>query len=707
MSVYRPHPFPAPHAAQPDGFGIEEFFAVLKKHRGLIFKIAAAVVVLATLYAFSQPTVYSASAVVLLDGRKNTVADASAVMTQLQPDLPATIQNQIQILTSRDLAQKVIAELGLADDPEFNGTQPAPGLAGIIDPRNWDDPVTAADPDKLVDTFLKHVWADANGVSTAITVSATSLDPRKAARIANAVVKAYVDDQVGGRHAATSQTTAWLQSRANDLAGQLQAQNEEIQRFKARNGLADAGPGGSLVDQQMLGINTQIVQARSDLDQKTAVQQSLAGSDPASASQVVSSPLITQLRTQQATLAQQEADLASKYGPMHPKLVELQAQRRDLEQKIAQEVGRIASSVTGDVNAARSHLQSLQSSLQRAEQLSVNQNMARTQLAAMESNAASTRTAYETFITRLRGAQDQDATLTAESRVLSTASVPESPSAPKRKLIVGASLPLGLALGALAALLMEKFGYLFRSKPRRRNGAGQGRPARKLAPVEEWAKDWNGPPILGELVNTSSLKAADYVIDWPASRFARASAALVRQLEAREGEGAVVALTAPEPGDSKSVVAVSLARAAAAMGKRAIIVDCDPAHRAAAAMHADPAAGLYEVLTGAVPLGEALVRDPRSGAFLLILKQRPAQAAAMFASPQMHRLLEILRDGCDLVILDCGLALNGPETALIARHADATLVVSPRSRLRGRSLAHATQMLENAKAAPVGLVLAS
>jgi Mrp family chromosome partitioning ATPase len=70
-------------------------------------------------------------------------------------------------------------------------------------------------------------------------------------------------------------------------------------------------------------------------------------------------------------------------------------------------------------------------------------------------------------------------------------------------------------------------------------------------------------------------------------------------------------------------------------------------------------------------------------------------------------LLEILRDGCDLVILDCGLALNGPETALLARHADATLVVSPRSRLRGRSLAHATQMLEKAKAAPVGLVLAS
>lgn len=695
MSAHRPLTAYAPHPAAA-GFGIEDFLAVLKKRKTLIFQIAAAVVVLATAYAFSQPKIYSASAVVMLDSRKNTVADASAVLSQLQPD-PATMQNQIQILQSRELAGKVIADLGLADDPEFNGTQPS-GLAGLLGLG-----AAPADSGALVDNFLKHIWADANGVSTAITLTASSRDPRKAARIANAVVKAYLDDQVGGRHAATSQTTAWLQSRVNDLAAQMQAQNEEILRFKASHGLADAGPGGSLVDQQMLGINTQIVQARSDLDQKLGVQQSLTSNDPANASQVAASPLITQLRTQQAQLAQQQADLASKYGPMHPKLLELQAQRRDLDQRITQEIARIASSVRGDVAAARNHLQSLEGSLQRAEQLSVNQNMARTQLAAMEANASSTRTAYESFVTRLRGAQDQDATLTPEGRILSDAAVPDSPSAPKRKLIVGASLPLGLILGVLMALLAEKFGYLLRPRTQRRNGAAKGRTARRLIPVEAW----EGPPILGELVNSSSLAAADYVIDWPASRFARACGALVRQLEGREGEGAVVALTAPEPGDSKSVVAVAIARAAAAMGKRAIIVDCDPAHRAAAALRSDPAAGLYEVLTGTVPLNDALVRDPRSGAFLLVLKQRPAQAAAMFTSPQMHRLLDILRDSCDLVILDCGLALNGPETALIARQADATLVVSRRDRLRGRSLTHATRMLENAKAAPVGLVLAS
>ncbi len=706
MPSHRPHTPLAPRPASSQGLGagfdLEEFVVLLRRRRRLICQVAGGVVLAAILYAFSQPTVYSASAVVMLDSRKNTIADASAVLTQLQPDT-ATMANQIQILQSRALAQKVIAQLGLADDPEFNGTLPAPGIAGLVDPRNWDGEVAAADPDKLADNFLKHVWADTNGGSTAITVTATSRDPRKAAKIANAVVKAYLDDQVGGRHAVTSQTTQWLQGRASELAAQMQAQNEQIQRFKAENGLADAGPGGSLVDQQMLGINNQIVQARSDLAQKTAEQQSLIGGDPASASRVTTAPSIAQLRAQEAQVAQQEADLSSRYGPLNPKLLEVQAQHRNLELSIAQEIGRIAASTNGDVVSARNHLQSLEGSLRQAEQLSVTQNMARTQLATMEANAASNRATYEAFRTRLLQAQDQDATLTPEGRVLSPAIVPQTPSAPKRKLIVGASLPLGLMLGALAALLQEKYGWLLRAKNRRRNGRAKGRTARRLKTMEAW----DGPPILGELANTSSLAAADYVTDWPTSRYAQASAAMVRQLEARQGEGAVVALTAPEPGNSKSVVAISLARAAARMGKRAVIVDCDPSHRTAQALHADPRAGLYEVLTGAVPLNDALVRDARSGAYLLSLRQRPAQAPAMLASPQMHRLLEILRDGCDLVILDCGLALNGPDAALIARQADATLLVSRRDRLHGPNLLHATELLEKANAAPVGLVLAS
>ena len=65
------------------------------------------------------PRSYTADAVVMLDQRKNNVTDQSQMLADLPTDA-ASLQNQIQILTSRDLAAEVIGKEKLYDDPEFN-----------------------------------------------------------------------------------------------------------------------------------------------------------------------------------------------------------------------------------------------------------------------------------------------------------------------------------------------------------------------------------------------------------------------------------------------------------------------------------------------------------------------------------------------------------------------------------------------------------
>ena len=130
--------------------------------------------------------------------------------------------------------------------------------------------------------------------------------------------------QVATKVGATNATTDWLNTRLQDLAQQLEVQEEAIQRYKAEHNLNDAAPGTSIVDQQMVGISAQVVQARSDLAEKQAINdrinQLVASGNPADVAQIVSSPLIVQLRTQQAALVAQEGDLTSRYGPLHPKM---------------------------------------------------------------------------------------------------------------------------------------------------------------------------------------------------------------------------------------------------------------------------------------------------------------------------------------------------------------------------------------------------
>ena len=102
-------------------FALADLIALLRAKASLIVRVTAMVVAIAAVAVSLMPSRYSSSAVVMLDPRKNTVADLAAVLSALPTD-PASLQNQIQVLQSRDLAAEVIAKLKLYDDPEFNGT---------------------------------------------------------------------------------------------------------------------------------------------------------------------------------------------------------------------------------------------------------------------------------------------------------------------------------------------------------------------------------------------------------------------------------------------------------------------------------------------------------------------------------------------------------------------------------------------------------
>jgi len=128
MSPYRPPSYlPARHAppqgfapatgyapyAPPPTFQFADLFRLIDARRQLITRVALGVILCAVAAAIVLPTTWSSSSVVMLDSRKNNITDLSAVLSQLSAD-PASMQNQLQILQSRELAAEVIhpAEAG-------------------------------------------------------------------------------------------------------------------------------------------------------------------------------------------------------------------------------------------------------------------------------------------------------------------------------------------------------------------------------------------------------------------------------------------------------------------------------------------------------------------------------------------------------------------------------------------------------------------
>lgn len=655
---------------------------IVRSRWPLFRNVCLLVIALALLAAVFLPSTYSTSAVVMLEPRKNNVTEQSSVLSETPTD-PASIQNQIQLLTSRDLAARVVEKLDLEDDPEFVG-------GGIpLNPLHWFEPLRPNKRNSVATSaLLRHLSVSAVGLSTTITVTASSRDPAKAALIADTVVQTYLDMQADVRLQVTQRTTDWLLDRIRQLGQQVQVAEANIQRYKNENNLTDTGTGGSLIDQQMAAISAQLVTAREDLAAKQAqderIQSLVDSGHAADVSQIVSSPLIIQLREQQTDLIRQEAQFATRYGPRHPKMIAAENQKRDVDAKIAEEVTRIAGSVQSEVVVARAQVRSLEDSLQRAESEAAGQNMARVKLQSLEANAASTRSMYESFVSRLRETQGQDVLENVDARQISHAPVPASPSSPPRLLIAIASVPAGLLLGLLAALLAEKF-----------SGAGTSTDLRSTTSVRRPV------PVLAEMPAAAVQHCAQIAVDYPMSAPAQTLRGIAMRVATRKP--CVVAVTSLDPRDGQSSFAAGLARVTAQLGLRTILLDGNlrtPAVATRAGLVASQASWV-DVLRGKARLSQSMQKDPRSPMLFVAGAAGGTDPRAIWSSSAAARLMTHLRQACDVVIIDAVAIAPGGELPLIAGLSDALIVVTAPHPGLEAALNH----LKSTTTAPAGLVV--
>ncbi|GAA0574064.1 exopolysaccharide transport family protein [Rhizomicrobium electricum] len=687
-------------------FGPADFLRVVRERARLIRNVTLAIVALTAAVMFALPTRYSTSAVVMLDQRKNNVADTSSVLSALPTD-PSSVQNQIQVLSSRDLALKVIDKLHLEADPEFNPTLAKGGLPDL-NPLHYLRSRPAGGPadirEGVVSAFLNNLDVSSLGLSTSLQVSFSAKDPAKAARIANALAKSYTEDQIAVKRDAARQAATWLSDRMHQLAAQVQQQEAAVQLYKAEHDLVESADGKSLVDDQLLAINAQLIAAQSDLAEKRAAYERVSAlsrtGNAAAITPVVNSKMIGDLRTQEAELVRQESDLATRYGPNHPKMVAIRNEKRDLSAKIAREVQGIAGSLESDLEVARAHVGSIQASLAKVERQARGENMARVQLKALEANLASTRATYESFVARLRAVQDQDDIQIPEARVISTAPVPTAPSSPHRTLFIGASIPGGLLIGILIALLLERFGAPVRAAPtpiRRSERPAVVPPAAAPAFAQAPAQPVPPPqpelpPVLAELAASSDLRLADWVLDHPDSPYGRGLVAVLAALASfRKGQAQIVSLTSAAPDASQSVTALALARMAVRSGLRTLLIDAESGRLAPAS----PATGLAAMAAG-TPFATAVLKDRRSNLYCL--------SAPPSVWPQAETVLAGLRQTCDLVLVNAPAAGSAAVWPHLARLSDVVVLQSPATAAPSLT-AHALRWLVAMRAPLCGLVV--
>jgi uncharacterized protein involved in exopolysaccharide biosynthesis len=416
--------------------------------RSLILLTTAAAVVAGFLFIALTPVQYSAIAEILIDSAEPQLGENGlTAKEQLAERARLQAESQIRVLKSGNVLRRVIVSEQLDEDPEFTG-------------RGWHFDFVSNPPGPMftalrqLESSLRVSQSDRSHV---VGVSASTGDPEKSARIANAVAQAYLAEQAAARLDAVRRASETVIVRLEELSASLREAEQRLQRFKDQRGLSDVG-GYAATERGLGELNKQLAlariraaEAKSRFDEMQVLQRS--GVDVRALMEGDRSASLGELRAQYAEAIRREAEQTSSLGPRHPVLIEVQAQVQRLRRVMKQEIEHIFEAARSEYERARATEESLARSIDKLKP-AAGTSEARAGLGELERDVQAKRAAYDAFLLSSRRAGKQEQPDSQPARIISKAEPPLRRSWPPPYLLVGlGTLFLGISTGAGLALV--------------------------------------------------------------------------------------------------------------------------------------------------------------------------------------------------------------------------------------------------------------
>lgn len=706
------------------GLDVRALLRIASRRRFIILGcIILAVALAVTIIAGITPR-YTAEAVLVLDTRKTQVVEFQSVVSDLPPD-PSVIRTELDVLSSRSMAERVVDRLGLVESglppmatparPPFIerplilaaelSRQVADVLRGGPDAteeateEEQDEEPTPDDiRNNLTNALLGGLQVSNDGQSYTIYIDFDSPDPEFSATVANAFADQYLESQVDEKIGRTERANRWLIDRLHDLRQKANESEQAVQAYREREGLL-LEKGASLTEQQLEEVNTQLMLAKHDRIEAEArlhtARDLKNGGNVEAYADVLASEVIVSLRQQESEIRRKEAELLNLKTPLHPELKAVQSDLASVHQQIREEVNRIVQNLANAVETARSREASLEVALAAVKGKLENAARAELKLRQLEQEADANRQLYELLLNRSKETSTQEQLHDPDARIISYAEVPVMPSYPRTLPFIALALAIGGFLGMVLALLLETLDQSLRSVEQVERLTGL--PVLALMP---------SVPALGRAVRRTQPQ--DYVLKRRHSLLTDSlrTARTAIQLTQTDRPSKIIWVTSSVPQEGKTAFCLSLARLFAAEGGRVLLIDADLRRPGIARALGDrKTSDLVDLLRGERMLDEVLQVDPKSGAHYIAAHTSVPNPEALLGSDRMKFLLLDLQSVYDLILIDTPPILTAPDGAIIARLADICLFFVRWGGTKREVAASALRRLEIYKIKVAGVIL--
>ena len=478
---------------------------------------------------------------VMAEQSKGVVSDTNAW------DFVAT---QVGLLKSTSVAQRVVEDLNLANNPAFADQQADPA-------------VRLRQATQKVATSLS-VTPPTEG--NLVTFSYVSESPQLAAQIANAYANAFINSALQRRYEASTYARNFLEKQIAKTRGDLERSERQLVAYAQSQGIINtsgAGEGergadaGSLQGQSLVALNEALAQATARRVAAEGAYRSAAAAGPTSEVTATTQAL----RQSRAALEAEYQDKRTLMKPEHPEMVSLRSRIQELDRQISRETSNVEGSringLQAEYRAALSAERALQARVAGLRGQVLDLRGRSIQYTIFQREVDTNRALYDALLQRYKEIGVAGGIGTAPVSIVDRADIPTGPFKPNLLWNLLAGFGLGLAAGIATAFALEYMNDTIKTRADVRNKLG-------LACLGAIPKRTRKVPLLEELEDPTSATSEAYSTVSTSLRFST-----------ENGVPKTMLISSARAAEGKSSTAVSLAHNLARLGKSVLLIDSD------------------------------------------------------------------------------------------------------------------------------------
>lgn len=694
-----------------ESFDLLEYWRTITKRKWSILGLALAVTLLAALVVFAIRPTYRSTVMLLIEAQKNKVVGIEEVYSGMSANREY-FQTQAEILKSRELAAKVVQKLKLATHREFDPRQQeAPlwkrwlGMAGVdadglgIVVSGEDNATTGEDAitKGVVGRFQGQLTVEPVRLSQLVRVSFESYDSKLAAIIANTVAEVFIESDLEARYQMTRKASSWLSDRLGGLRQKVEAAERALQQYRDKERIVDVkGVAQSGVSRQLEQLTTALVEARNRRNEAENKFNQIRDIRGASASAYESVPavmnnaMVVQMRGVEADANKKLSELTNRYGREHPRMVQAEGELKAARENTRRAIENVVSSITRDYEVARANEASIERSLGQSKGEIQDINRKEFQLGVLEREVAANKQLFDMFLGRFKETSAAGDLQSTVARVVDPAIPSAVPYKPNKRQAVLIALVVGLFIGVMLALLLERLDSTVKTSHDVESKLGL--PVLASLPIITERKikyerifEQNPQAVFSEGIRTARTGILLSSIDEPHH---------------------TLVITSSIPGEGKTTFATNLALAFA-QTKRVVLVDGDMRRPSIGKLFGrEPnSPGLSSLVAASTPASECIFKVDGSELQIVPSGPIPPNPLELMLSKRFEEALHKLREMFEMVIIDSPPVQLVSDSMVIARNCTGVVFIVKADDTPYQVARNAVKRLRQTQANIIGVAL--